>query len=59
MSLYEIGAGFLAGFLTGIGAALFYLRWKMKRQLGNIEEQMGAMMDMTDEMSEMVPEEDE
>ncbi len=54
MTYLEIGAGFALGFFVGIGAALFYLRWQMKRQIGDIEEQMGAMMDMSEEMSDMM-----
>lgn len=51
-------AGLLVGFLIGVGAALFYLRWKMKRQLGTLQDQMGEMMDMTEGLDEMVPDED-
>ncbi|MFB6147515.1 MAG: hypothetical protein ABEJ66_01390 [Candidatus Nanohaloarchaea archaeon] len=56
MSVLQIAGGFVAGFVVGIGAALFYLRWKMKRQLGNLEEQMGQVMDMTDDLDQEVPE---
>ncbi len=52
MTAVEIAGGFLVGFLVGVGAALFYLRWQMKRQIGNLEEQMGALMDVSDEMTE-------
>lgn len=59
MTLVEIAGGLVLGFFLGIGAALFYIRWKMRRQLGNLEEQMGALMDggmedmMPDEMEEI------
>jgi len=58
MALVEIAGGFILGFFLGIGAAIFYLRWKMKRQLGNLEEQMGQMMEMTGDMEDMMPEAD-
>ena len=56
MSLTEIVGGFIAGFIVGIGATLVYIRWKMMRQLGDMQSQMDAMMDLGDEMDEMIPE---
>lgn len=53
MNLVDIGIGFAIGFLVGIGAALFYLRWKLRRQLGSIENQMQDMMDLTSNMGDM------
>lgn len=55
MSYVDIALGFVVGTFVGIGAALFYLRWKMKRQLGNLEQQMDALMDVSGEMGEMMP----
>lgn len=56
MSLIEIAGGFVAGVITGVGISVFYLRWKVKRQLGAMQGQMEEMMDMTqglgDEMHE-------
>lgn len=59
MSLIVNAGVFILGLVLGIGAALFYLRWKMRRQLGDLEEQMGQMMDMTEGLDEMVPEQEE
>jgi hypothetical protein len=59
MTLVQIAGGFVLGFIVGIGASLLYLRWKMRRQLGELEDQMGQMMDMTDNMDELVPEPEE
>lgn len=59
MSLVYGFGGLVLGFVLGIGAAIFYLRWKMKRQLGNVQEQMSDMMDMTGEMDDLIPEETE
>ena len=56
MSLTKIVGGFIAGFIVGIGATLVYIRWKMMRQLGDMQSQMDAMMDLGDEMDEMIPE---
>lgn len=52
MSLLYAAVGFVAGFFVGIGAALFYLRWKMSRQLGMMQDQMEDMMGMTGDMGE-------
>lgn len=52
MSLAFLGIGFVVGFFVGIGASLLYLRWKMKRQLGMMQNQMQDMMDMTQGMEE-------
>lgn len=56
MGLPELVGSFAVGFFLGIGTAIFYLRWKMKRQLGSLEEQMQGLMEMSDEMGGMVPE---
>lgn len=56
MSMLQIAGGFVAGFIVGIGASLFYLRWKMRRQLGSLEEQMGQVMDLAGDMDKEVPE---
>ncbi len=52
MTYVDIAGGFFIGFLFGIGTALFYLRWKMKKQIGSIEEQMDAVMDLSEGMAE-------
>lgn len=52
MSLAYLGIGLVVGFVLGIGAALLYLRWKMKRQLGAMQNQMQDMMSMTEEMED-------
>jgi hypothetical protein len=57
MTIVETVGGFIAGFLVGIGATLVFIRWKMMKQLGNMQSQMDAMMDLGDEMEEMMPEE--
>lgn len=54
VALLDFTAGFLTGIFVGIGAAVFYIRWKMQRQIANIEDQMGAMMDLSDELSGMM-----
>ncbi len=47
MALLEIAGGFVAGIICGVGLSVFYLRWKVKRQLGAMQGQMEEMMDMT------------
>lgn len=51
MSLVDLVIGGLVGFFVGIGAAVLYLRWKMKRQLGMMQGHMEDMFDLTDELS--------
>jgi hypothetical protein len=50
MTLLEAAGGFVAGLITGVGLSIFYLRWKVKRQLGAMQGQMQDMMDMTQGM---------
>ena len=59
MSLLEIAGGFAAGLLVGVGLSVFYIRWKVKRQLGAMQGQMEEMMDMTQGMGDVVHEEPE
>jgi hypothetical protein len=54
MSWIEAVGGFIAGFVVGIGATLLYIRWKMMQQIGDIQNQMDAMMDLGDEMEDMM-----
>ena len=50
MTLLEVIGGFVAGTVFGVGVSVFYLRWKVKRQLGAMQGQMEDMMDMTQGM---------
>lgn len=47
MTLLEVAGGFVAGTIFGVGISVFYIRWKVKRQLGAMQGQMEEMMDMT------------
>ncbi len=47
--------GFVIGFFTGIGAALIYLRRKMRTQIGQIEDHLDQMDEMMDDTDEMLP----
>lgn len=53
MTLVEIAGGFVAGVITGVGLSVFYLRWKVRRQLGAMQGQMEEMMDMTQGMEDL------
>lgn len=60
MDLLSLIAGFTVGVLVGIGGSLYYLKWKMGQQIGQMEQQMNEMMDATqglakdfDELDEM------
>lgn len=59
MSLIEIAGGFAAGLIVGVGLSVFYIRWKVKRQLGAMQGQMEEMMDMTQGMGDTIHEEPE
>lgn len=48
MTLVEIAGGFVAGVIVGVGLSVFYIRWKVKSQLGAMQGQMEEMMDMTE-----------
>lgn len=52
MDLVSFVAGVFVGIIAGIGGALFYLRWKMRQQLGMMEDQMSDLMDSTQAMTE-------
>lgn len=50
MTLLEAVGGFVAGVIVGVGISVFYLRWKVRKQLGAMQGQMEEMMDMTQGM---------
>lgn len=52
MDYISLAAGILIGIFLGSVLIMFYIRWRMKKQLGMMEEQMGDIMDMTDGMAE-------
>jgi len=47
MDLLSLIAGFTVGVLVGIGAALYYIKYKMNQQIGMMEQQMDEMMEAT------------
>ncbi|MFT4893174.1 MAG: hypothetical protein ACI8Z7_000975, partial [Candidatus Nanohaloarchaea archaeon] len=53
MTLFEIAGGFVAGFVVGTGAVLLYIRWKIGRQMGAMQDEMENLMDMTSEVQDM------
>lgn len=53
MTLLEVAGGFVAGTIFGVGLSVFYIRWKVKRQLGAMQGQMEEMMDMTQGMGDL------
>lgn len=56
MDYLSLGIGIIIGIILGAALIMFYIRWKMKKQLGMMEEQMGDIMDMTESMGEEIPE---
>jgi len=52
MDIFSFVAGVFVGSVLGIGGALLYLRWRMKKQLGMMEDQMSNLMESTQQMTE-------
>lgn len=52
MDIISFVAGVFVGSVLGIGGALLYLRWRMKKQLGMMEDQMSNLMESTQQMTE-------
>lgn len=50
MEILSLLAGVVIGFVLGSGAIVFYMRWKMTRQLNAMQQNMEGMFDMTEEM---------
>lgn len=52
MTVLDIAGGFLLGFVFGAGAVLFYLKWKIGRQIGAMQNEMEDIMDMTSDIQQ-------
>ena len=52
MKLFDFGLGLIAGVFLGVGVSIFYLRWKVSRQLGMMQNNMEDMFEMSEEMTE-------
>lgn len=52
MSYLYFIAGLFVGLVLGVGLVLFYMRWKMRKQIGMMEEQMGDLMESTAGLAE-------
>lgn len=50
MEILSLLAGVVIGFILGSGAIIFYMRWKMTKQLNAMQQNMEGMFDMTEEM---------
>lgn len=50
MEILSLFAGVVIGFVLGSGAIIFYMRWKMTKQLNAMQQNMEGMFDMTEEM---------
>lgn len=53
MSLIIFVTGLATGILLGVGAVIFYFKWKMGKELGKMENEMENLMEMTSEVQEM------
>lgn len=52
MNLFDLGLGIIVGVFLGVGVSIFYLRWKVSRQLGMMQDNMEDMFEMSEEMTE-------
>ena len=52
MDIFSFLVGVFVGSVLGIVGALLYLRWRMKKQLGMMEDQMSNLMESTQQMTE-------
>jgi len=54
MGYLYFSLGLIVGIIFGVGLALFYIQWKMKKQLGNMQAQFSELMGTTDNLAEEV-----
>ncbi len=54
MGYVYFSLGLIVGIIFGVGLALFYIQWKMKKQLGNMQAQFSELMGTTDNLAEEV-----
>jgi hypothetical protein len=59
MDLVSVVVGFLAGVAVGAGGIVFYMRWKMGKQLDAMQENMEGMFEATEDLMELEEEEKE
>jgi gas vesicle protein len=50
MDILSLLVGLVLGFILGSGTLLFYMKWKMTRQLNAMQQNMEGMFDMTEDM---------
>ncbi|MEF8880744.1 MAG: hypothetical protein V5A72_02865 [Candidatus Nanohaloarchaea archaeon] len=50
MDLFSLILGIIIGFIGGSGFLLFYMRWKMTKQIDAMQQDMEGMFDMTEDM---------
>ncbi len=50
MDILSLFVGLVLGFILGSGTLLFYMKWKMTRQLNAMQQNMEGMFDMTEDM---------
>jgi hypothetical protein len=50
MDILSLAAGIVIGFILGAGALIFYMRWKMTKQLNAMQQDMQGMFDATEDM---------
>ncbi|MBC5792664.1 MAG: hypothetical protein H8Z69_01360 [Nanohaloarchaea archaeon] len=52
MSLLHAAIGFFAGTFVGLGLSVLYIRWKIRSQLGAMQQQMDSMFEATEAMND-------
>ena len=59
MDILSLASGLVVGFFLGAGTLLFYMRWKMTKQLNAMQQDMQGMFDMTEDLMDDVEEVEE
>lgn len=54
MGYLYFALGLIVGIIFGIGLTLFYMQWKMKKQLGAMQDQFSDLMGTTDQLAQEV-----
>ncbi|PSG99085.1 MAG: hypothetical protein BRC29_03085 [Nanohaloarchaea archaeon SW_7_43_1] len=53
MTAFDVLGGFVIGVVVGAGSVLFYIKWKIGRELGAMQDEMENLMNMTSEVQDM------
>ncbi|MFB6203197.1 MAG: hypothetical protein ABEK01_01765 [Candidatus Nanohaloarchaea archaeon] len=52
MNIVSLGIGVVIGLVGGSLLTMLYIQWKMRKQVSALEQNLGDLMDVTEEMEE-------